>query len=135
MISRMTLLLSMQVCLCLMACGGGNVQVSSNGTTTGTSGSSSATAPSITTQPTAQSVVLGQPATFTVTATGTAPLSYQWQKGGAPISGATGASYTTPATAQSDSGSTFTVVVTDAAGSVTSNSAALNVTAPTPAKP
>ncbi|HEY0746074.1 MAG TPA: immunoglobulin domain-containing protein [Steroidobacteraceae bacterium] len=133
MMSRITLLLSMQLSLCLMACGGGNVQVSSNGTTTGASGSSSATAPSITTQPAAQSVVLGQPATFTVTATGTAPLSYQWQKGGAPISGATGSSYTTPATAQSDSGSTFTVVVTNAAGSVTSNSAALTVTAAAPA--
>jgi hypothetical protein len=129
----MTLLLSMQLSLCLMACGGGNVQVSSNGTTAGTSGSSSATAPSITAQPAGQSVVVGQPATFAVTATGTAPLSYQWQKGGAPISGATGASYTTPATAQSDSGSTFTVVVTNAAGSVTSNSAALTVTAATPA--
>src|SRR5207253_1787430 len=40
----------------------------------------SATAPSITTQPANQTVTVGQTATFTVVATGTAPLSYQWQK-------------------------------------------------------
>ena len=53
---------------------------------------------SITTQPASQTVTAGQTATFTVTATGTAPLSYQWQKNGAAISGATSSSYTTPAT-------------------------------------
>ncbi len=54
-------------------------------------------APSITTQPASQTVTAGQTATFSVTATGTAPLSYQWQKNGAAISGATSSSYTTPA--------------------------------------
>src|SRR5450759_4701550 len=54
--------------------------------------------PSITTQPTSQTVTAGQTATFSVTASGTAPLSYQWQKNGTAISGATSASYTTPAT-------------------------------------
>src|SRR5439155_1646557 len=53
-------------------------------------------APAITTQPANQTVTAGQTATFTVVATGTAPLGYQWQKNGANIAGATAASYTTP---------------------------------------
>jgi Immunoglobulin domain len=89
------------------------------------------TAPSITTQPANQNVSAGQTATFTVVASGTAPLSYQWQKGGVAISGATSASYTTPATSASDSGSQFRVVVSNSAGSATSNSATLTATAAT----
>lgn len=84
-------------------------------------------APSIDAQPANQTVTAGQTATFTVAATGTAPLSYQWQKNGAAISGATSASYTTPATSTSDSGTAFKVVVTNSAGSATSNSATLTV--------
>src|SRR6267378_3072912 len=57
-----------------------------------------AVAPSITAQPVSQSVIAGQTATFSVTATGTAPLSYQWRRNGAAVSGATSASYTTSAT-------------------------------------
>ena len=87
-------------------------------------------APSITTQPGNQSVVIGQTATFTVVSTGTAPLAYQWQKNGIAISGATLASYTTPTTVAADSGSTFKVVVSNATGSITSNAATLTVTAP-----
>src|SRR5204862_498908 len=86
-------------------------------------------APTITTQPASQTVTAGQTATFTVTATGTAPLSYQWQKNGTAIGGATAASYTTPATTASDNGAQFTVVVSNAVGSVTSNAAALTVNA------
>src|SRR5205823_3033429 len=86
-------------------------------------------APTITTQPASQTVTAGQRATFTVTATGTAPLSYHWQKNGTAIGSATAASYTTPATTASDSGAQFTVVVSNAAGSVTSNAAALTVNA------
>src|SRR5438105_873363 len=90
-------------------------------------------APTITTQPASQTVSTGQRATFTVTATGTAPLSYQWQKNGTVIGGATAASYTTPATTASDTGDQFTVVVSNAAGSVTSSAAALTVsTTPLP---
>ena len=85
--------------------------------------------PAITTQPTSQTVVAGQAATFMVAASGTAPMSYQWQKNGARIAGATSASYTTPATATADSGSTFDVVVSNSAGSVTSSAATLTVTA------
>ena len=88
-----------------------------------------AVAPTITTQPANQTVTAGQTATFAVVAGGTAPLSYQWQKNGANISGATGTSYTTPATATTDSGTTFDVVVSNTAGSVTSTTATLTVTA------
>ena len=88
-----------------------------------------AVAPTITTQPVNQTVTAGQTATFTVVASGTAPLSYQWQKNGANIAGATASSYTTPATATTDSGSTFDVVVSNTAGSVTSNAATLTVNA------
>jgi hypothetical protein len=57
------------------------------------------TVPTITTQPANQTVTVAQTATFSVTATGTAPLSYQWPKGTTSIPGATAASYTTPRTA------------------------------------
>jgi hypothetical protein len=89
----------------------------------------SAVAPTITTQPQNQSVTVGATATFTVVAAGTAPLSYQWSKTGAVISGATSASYTTPATMSGDNGSTFSVKVTNSAGSATSNAATLTVNA------
>ena len=89
---------------------------------------SAATAPSITTQPASQTVTVGQTATFTVVATGTAPLSYAWRKNGTPISGATAASYTTPATTSSDNSAQFTVTVSNVAGNVTSNPATLTVT-------
>lgn len=88
------------------------------------------TAPSIVAAPSNQSVTVGHTATFTVNATGTAPLGYQWQKGTANISGATSSSYTTPATTMADSGSKFQVVVTNAQGSATSASATLTVSAP-----
>src|SRR5437660_3342349 len=80
-------------------------------------------------QPANQTVTAGQTASFTVVAGGTAPLSYQWQKNGANVTGATSASYTTPATTTADSGSTFPVVVTNTPGTVTSAAATLTVTA------
>ena len=83
--------------------------------------------PSITSQPTAETVTAGQSASFSVMAAGTAPLSYQWQKKGSNISGATSASYSTPPTTSADSGSTFDVVVSNAAGSVTSQQVTLTV--------
>jgi O-glycosyl hydrolase len=88
---------------------------------------SAATVPTVTAQPTNQTVSVGQTATFAVLASGTAPLSYQWQKNGANISGATSSSYTTPATASTDNSSTFRVVVSNSAGSVTSNTVTLTV--------
>ena len=91
--------------------------------------SAAAVAPTITTQPANQTVTAGQTATFAVVASGTATLNYQWQKNSVNIAGATGASYTTPATTTSDSGSTFRVVVTNTAGTVTSSAATLTVNA------
>jgi hypothetical protein len=86
-------------------------------------------APLISIQPANKTVTAGQSATFSVGATGTGPLSYQWQKNGSPLGGAVASSYTTPATTTADSGSTFRVVVSNASGSVTSTSATLTVTA------
>lgn len=86
--------------------------------------------PSITTQPASRTVNAGQTASFSVVATGTGSLTYQWKKGGAAIGGATSASYTTPATVASDNGASFTVTVTGTSGSVTSNSATLTVNVP-----
>jgi hypothetical protein len=60
--------------------------------------SAAAAAPAITTPPASQSVTVGQTATFSVVATGTAPLSYQWEENGTAITGATSSSYTTAAT-------------------------------------
>ena len=86
--------------------------------------------PAVTAQPVNQTVAVGQTATFSVTATGTAPLSYQWRKNSANISGATASTYTTPATASTDNGAQFSVVISNAAGSVTSNTATLTVNVP-----
>jgi hypothetical protein len=90
-----------------------------------------ATAPSITAQPASKTVIAGQTATFSVAATGTAPMTYQWNKGGAAISGAISISYTTPATSIADSGAQFTVTVTNSAGKTSSAAATLTVTAAT----
>ncbi|MGA9672555.1 MAG: immunoglobulin domain-containing protein [Terracidiphilus sp.] len=83
--------------------------------------------PVITSQPAPQNTPLGQTATFSVVASGTAPLSYQWSENGAPIAGATQASYVTPPVQSTSSGEKFTVTVSNSAGSVDSNSAALTV--------
>jgi hypothetical protein len=114
------------VSLILAGCG---VGVSTSGTEGG-----SAIAPTISNQPANQTVTAGQTAVFSVTAAGAAPLAYRWQKGATPINGATSASYTTPPTAASDGGSTFSVVVSNSAGKITSNAATLTVSA-TPVAP
>jgi len=87
------------------------------------------TAPAITAQPAAQSITSGQTATFGVVASGTSPLSYQWQKNGVALAGATAASYTTPAASSADNGTLFSVVVSNSVGTVASVSAQLTVTA------
>ena len=85
--------------------------------------------PSIVTQPSSKTVAAGQVATFSVNATGTGNLTYQWNNGGAAINGANSSSYTTPATTTADSGAQFTVTVSNGVGSVTSNAATLTVSA------
>jgi len=83
--------------------------------------------PTITTQPADKTVRVGKTAKFTVMATGTAPLNYQWRKNGVNITGATNASYTTPPTTAADNGALFAVTVSNLAGSVTSDNAILTV--------
>ena len=124
--SSISLALLMQLAALLLGCGGGGGR---NGSSNG--GGTGAVAPSIATQPADQRVVVGTVATFSVMANGTAPLSYQWQKGQTPISGATASSYTTPAVALSDDGATFQVVVSNSAGVMTSSAAKLTVAAGT----
>jgi hypothetical protein len=85
------------------------------------------TAATITTQPTSQSVPLGRGATFTVAANGTAPIHYQWSRNGAPIAGATSATYTTPNVTLADNGDSFQVTVSNAANSIISNPVTLTV--------
>src|SRR6267142_338615 len=94
--------------------------------------SAAGVAPSITAQPTSQTVTAGQTATFSVAATGTAPLTYQWKKNSVAISGANSPSYTTTATTSSDNGAQFTAAISNSAGRVTSNTTTLIVTAVAP---
>ena len=83
----------------------------------------------ISVQPLSQTVPIGQTATFSVTAGGTPPISYQWSENGTTIAGATEASYTTPIVELGSGGSTmvgtFQVAVSNASSSATSHSATL----------
>lgn len=87
------------------------------------------TATAITAQPANQASCIGGSVTFIVSATGTT-VSYQWKKDGVDISGATAASYAINSVTAGDAGS-YTVVVTGSCGTVTSNIAALSITAGT----
>jgi len=122
---RVQLMLAMYVfgMALLNGCGNGAVAPPSGGSQT------APTAPAITVPPASITVTSGQTAAFSVTATGTAPLTYQWQSSSGPIAGATAATYTTPPLTTQNSGNSFAVVVTNAAGSVTSPTAIVTVTA------
>ena len=85
--------------------------------------------PVITAQPASQSVGVGSNTVFTVTATGTAPLSYQWRFNGGAIAGASNTSLPLSNVQPADAGS-YTVVVSNSAGSATSAVAALTVLVP-----
>jgi len=85
-----------------------------------------ATTPTITVQPQSQTVTAGSTVTFTVSATGTPPLSYQWRRNGVNLPGATSASLVLANVTEAQAG-TYTVVVSNAAGSVTSQPATLTV--------
>lgn len=86
--------------------------------------------PAITAQPANQIATTGASATFTVTATASPTPSYQWRKDGVALTGATSSTLTFPSVTSGDAG-TYTVVVTNSAGSVTSNGAVLSVTTAT----
>jgi len=83
--------------------------------------------PVILAQPVNTNVTIGQAATLSVTVTGSAPLAYQWKKGGVDIPGATGASYTIPAVSTNDNGAVYTVTVSNGLGTVTSTPTTLAV--------
>ncbi len=89
----------------------------------------SAVPPVITAQPTSRTVLAGGNVSFSVTATGTAPLAYQWRKAGVNVPGATSSTLTLTGVTAASAGS-YSVVVSNAAGSVTSNPAVLTVTQP-----
>src|SRR5690242_11238894 len=92
----------------------------------GSSSTSAVSAPTITTQPASQSISTGSAATFSVVASGSGTLAYQWYKDGSAVSGATSATYTISSAASTDAGS-FYVVVSNSGGSVTSSTATLTV--------
>ena len=85
--------------------------------------------PTITGQPTNQTATAPATATFTVIASGTPPLSYQWQNAAtsADIAGATSSIYTTSPTNTGETGMKFQVVVSSATGNITSSTATLTV--------
>ena len=98
----------------------------------GDAGLPAAAAPNILSQPSSQSVTAPASATFSVNASGTAPLSYQWRRAGRDITGATGNSYNTGATVPADNGAAFTVAVSNPQGTTVSGSAILTVAPPLP---
>ena len=87
------------------------------------------TAPAITAQPQGQSVAAGPTVGFSVTCTGTSPLTYQWRLNGTNLAGASGSTYSITNSQSTDAGS-YSVFVTNIAGSVTSSNAVLTVDAP-----
>ena len=103
--------------------------VVTNGFGSATSNSASLTvytAPSITSHPTGGTLYAGNVASFSVSATGDATLTYQWRKDGSNIGGATGSTYSFTTDHTNDSG-TYDCVVSNAYGSATSNGASLTV--------
>ena len=86
--------------------------------------------PTITTQPTNRSVVLGSPASFSVAATGENPLAYQWRFGGVTLPSRTNATLTLASVAEADAGLYDVVVFNVYGSSVTSSVATLTVLLP-----
>jgi hypothetical protein len=126
----------------------GNLQLTNSGTytviitnTAGSVTSSNAVLtvtnipPVITLQPTNQSAIVGSTVTFAISATGTGPLSYQWQMDGTNL--ADGGQFVgsisnvfTISNLQPTNSGTYTVIVTNIAGSATSSNAVLTITSP-----
>ena len=101
----------------------------SNETTFTVPTSTTTQAPTITTQPASQSVPAGATASFTVVASGSAPLSYQWRWNGANIGGATSPTLSLTSVTTGQAGA-YSCVVTNAIGSITSGIATLTVSPP-----
>ena len=85
--------------------------------------------PVVTAPPVSLTVTNGDPVSFMGTVSGTAPLTYQWQKDGADISGATSTSYNIGAVTTGDAG-VYTLIATNVGGTVTSAGATLTVLVP-----
>jgi hypothetical protein len=81
----------------------------------------------ITSEPADATVLIGQDATFTVAAEGTAPLVYQWRRDGVDIPGATGPVYTMALATLADDGAQFSVSVSNQVGLISSRSVLLQV--------
>jgi len=109
------------MCISLFACG-------YSGTPPGFKTNPATAAPTITQQPASQTVTAGQAATFSVTASGDAPLSYQWFMNGA-AAGANLSAFSIAQAATGQTGAQIYVVVTNAGGSATSATVTLTVTA------
>ena len=113
------------VTITIASSGGASGGVSGGGLVVGS-------APAISVHPQSQTGALGSTIAFSVSATGTAPLSYQWRKGGAAlangstVSGATTANLTVTLATASDAGN-YNVIVSNSAGSATSNLAVVTV--------
>ena len=101
---------------------------STSNTVTLTVNPAAPTAPTITLQPTNLTVTVGQSATFTVTATGTAPLTYQWFMNGNPV-GTNSNSYTISQTTLGQTGAHIDVTVTNVVNTATSQTVTLTVNA------
>lgn len=87
--------------------------------------------PFVLAEPAAQTVTVGQSASWTVQPYATGPFTYQWNKNGTVISGATSATFTLGNVATSDAGS-YSVTITNAVGTYTTVAAALTVNQPPP---
>jgi hypothetical protein len=87
-----------------------------------------AIAPTITTQPTSQSVIAGATVTLSVAATGSPTPTFQWRKNSTAIAGATNSNLTLTNVQAADAGD-YTAVVSNSAGSVTSTIATLAIAA------
>jgi poly(3-hydroxybutyrate) depolymerase len=86
--------------------------------------------PAVSVPPASQVVTAGQPAKFTVSATGVPPLRYQWRRNGIDIPGAIDATYSLPVSVPFDSGAVFSAVVADGTGPAVSPPAVLAVVRP-----
>ena len=98
------------------------------GGSSGNGSAGNAPAPAISVQPISQTVAIGSAVNFSVLASGDASVSFQWKRNGAEVSGATAASYSLSSAQVADTQSKWSVVVRNAAGSVTSAEATLKVT-------
>jgi hypothetical protein len=106
--------------ICLASCG-----------SSGSGGTSNPVAPTISSQPSGLTVTMGATATFSVSATGTAPLTYQWFMNTVAV-GTNSSTFTIMQTPTSDNGAQIYVTISNTAGTITSHTVTLNVNAAPP---